>query len=337
VFEGLAAGRAYALPVGESDDSTPRQRQAYFASHDYFSTLGAQPQIGRAFAPSEDRRGSPLVAVRSDRYWRAALNADPDVVGRTLTVLDRPATIVGVAPRGFRGLSLADAPDLYLPLHAVADIGRLLATPSANFFADPVLGGSSISWIQIVGRLTSRESIEQARRRIAALFGQDATVMMTPVNAAAIPPVLGAAMVPFTRLLSGMVALLVPIGCVTVGVLLLVRTEARRNELAMGLALGGTRAGLARGIVFEGALLTVAGVVLALPMASALSPGCTRSSSRAVWRSRISICRSIAASGSRQRPAPRSHWRSSRWSPPWWTSRRGRQTCCAPAAGARRG
>jgi predicted permease len=80
-------------------------------------------------------------------------------------------------------------------------------------------------------------------------------------------------MVEFTRLLGGTVGLLLLIGSVTVGMLLLVRTEARRDEFAMCLALGASRGQLAAGVTIEGALLSLAGVVLAIPLAGWLLNG----------------------------------------------------------------
>jgi len=274
VFDGLAAGGAYQLSVAESD-TVPQPRLAYFASFDYFATLGLKPQHGRTFTAEDDRRGAPLTAMLSDRYWRAAWNADRRVIGRTLRVLEQTATIVGIAPKGFRGLSLAEAPDLYLPFHAIGDAGPSLGNPGFNPFAEPISRNpprdSPTAWIRIVGRLQAGDSIEQARTRFDAVFANARTLTtVTPANTAAIPEAVGAGIVPFARLLVATVASLVLIGCLSVGVLLLVRTEARRDELAVCLALGGTRAGLARGIAFESALLTVGGVLLALPVASIL-------------------------------------------------------------------
>src|SRR5688572_2947132 len=74
-------------------------------------------------------------------------------------------------------------------------------------------------------------------------------------------------MLRFSRLLAATVGLLLFIGCTTVGMLLLIRTEARREEFAMCMALGASRVRLARGIAFEGALLAAAGSLLALPVA----------------------------------------------------------------------
>lgn len=270
IFERVAAGGPMTLLVTDADGTIPRPRTVYFATHDFFETLGVRIPRGRDFTEPDDRRGAPLVAIVSDRYWRRVLGEDPGVLGRTLVVSNRQVTIVGVAPPRFRGLNLAEAPDIYLPLHTIGDVENTYANP----FADPA-GTTPTAWVYIVARL----QVEAPAAHAARLNGlpsdarRSVTFELTPVNTAAIPEAARTGMVQFTRLLATTVALLLLIGCLTVGMLLLVRTEARRSEFAMCLALGGTRASLARGIMAEGALLTLAGIVLAVPVASWLFSG----------------------------------------------------------------
>lgn len=272
VFEQVAAGGGRTpLLVGQPGTAPPELRAVYFASHDFFSTLGVRIAMGRDFTEHDDRPGAPLTAVVSHRYWRTVLDGDPQVIGRELAVSDGRATIVGVAPRRFRGLSLAGAPDVYLPLHTIGDIAHTYANP----FADQT-GTSPTAWVTIIGRLHPRASAEQAAARLNDLPRDRAlsrSFELLLVNRAAIPEAARAGMVQFTRLLATTVALMLLIGCLTVGMLLLARTEERRAELAMCLALGGTRASLIRGIVFEGAVLTLGGVLLAVPLAMWLFAG----------------------------------------------------------------
>ena len=270
VFEDVAAGGASSLLVGTG--GRPTQQTVYFASHDFFRTLGVSLALGRTFSRNEDRRGAPLVAVLSDRFWRRAFDGDSRVVGRDVSVAGKPATIVGVAPRGFRGLDLAAAPDLYLPLHTVADVGSLFM----NYFALPDHRSSPMAWVTVVGRLRADMSITQAEARLDALLtasGGHGVVGLTGVNTAAIPPAARPAMTQFGRLLGVTVALLLLIGCTTVGMLLLIRTEARREEFAMCLALGASRARLVGGVAIEGAVLALAGAALALPITGWLFAG----------------------------------------------------------------
>ena len=269
-FDGIAAGGLSLSPVLVIEQGVvPQGRRIYFANRDFFATLGIEAARGRTFVEDEDRRGAPVVAVLSDHYWRSVFNADPNVLGRSVSVGGTLATIVGVLPRGFRGLHLSEAPDLYLPLHVVGDIDQGLPVG-----LDPFAPG--FSWIRIVGRLRPGETAAAATERINALNltnGEVRPFSLTNVSIAAVPGFARAGTAQFTTLLSITVALLLLAGCLTVGMLLLVRTEDRRDELAVRLALGATRSGLAVSIAVEAAILCTLGAVLAVPVALWLSYG----------------------------------------------------------------
>lgn len=278
IFDRVAAGGSWP-GVLVSTGGAPQGTSVYFASHDFFDVLGVRVRIGHPFRAEEDHRGAPLVAILSDRYWRRTFGADTNVIGRVITVAGKLTTIVGVAPRGFRGLSLAAAPDLYLPLHTIADAAGAVAG-GQNFFADASHPNSPTAWVTIVGRLRAAETKAQAIAQMAGLpavgAGGRSTQRLfglTAVNMAAVPAIARDGMTQFTRLLGVTVGLLLLIGCATVGMLLLVRTEARREEFAMCLALGASRARLARGVAFEGAMVSLAGAALALPIAQWLFAG----------------------------------------------------------------
>jgi predicted permease len=267
-FEGIAAGGGQSLPVVDQGDA-PQSRGVYFADRDFFATLGIRAAHGRTFAADEDRRGAPPVAVLSDRYWRTVFNADPNVLGRNVTVAGLSATIVGVLPRGFRGLHLSGAPDLYLPLQVAGNFDRRLLNNLDPF-------GVGHFWLQIVGRLRAGETPAGVAARLNAmdcLCGRDLThgevsaIALTNVNVAAVPALARAGTAQFATLLAITVGLLLLAGCLTVAMLLLVRTEDRRDELAVRLALGATRARLAVGIGVEVLALSVLGALLAVPFA----------------------------------------------------------------------
>jgi putative ABC transport system permease protein len=275
-FDGIAAGGPSINRVLVTEQGVvPQGRQIYFANRDFFATLGIEAALGRTFVEDEDRRGAPVVAVLSDRYWRSAFNADPNALGRSMTVGGAFATIVGVLPRGFRGLHLSEAPDFYVPLHAVGDIDQGLP-PGLDPF------GRGFGWMRIVGRLRPGETAATATSRINALdcmcgreltHGEVQPLSLTNVSIAAVPGFARAGTAQFTTLLSITVALLLLVGCLTVGMLLLVRTEDRRDELAVRLALGATRSWLARSIAIEAAILCTLGAMLAVPVALWLSYG----------------------------------------------------------------
>jgi putative ABC transport system permease protein len=102
VFESTAAVWLSPLPLSIGSQKAPEATPVMFVSAAFFDVLGLTIPVGRAFSADEDRRGASLVAILSDRHWRAAFGANPDVIGQSLTVGGTPATIIGVAPRGFR-------------------------------------------------------------------------------------------------------------------------------------------------------------------------------------------------------------------------------------------
>src|ERR1700722_11406093 len=76
----------------------------------FFSLLGVQPELGRAFTSGEDAPGSPKIAILSDATWRDVYNGDPRIIGRPIRLTDEPYTVVGVAPAWFR---YPDSPDFW--------------------------------------------------------------------------------------------------------------------------------------------------------------------------------------------------------------------------------
>ena len=93
----------------------------------YFDVVGIRPALGRGFAVSEHRLGADPVVILADVFWRTQLGADPNVIGTRVRTGDRDATVVGVLPRGFRGLHLDRPADLFMPLRAAP-----LVLPPAN-------------------------------------------------------------------------------------------------------------------------------------------------------------------------------------------------------------
>lgn len=266
IFERVAAEWSTPLGLMTSTGSTPVTALVGFATFDFFDLLGLPIAPGRTFTTGDDRRGAPAVAILTNRYWQRAFDAGSDVLGRSITVGGKAVTVIGVAPRGFRGLDLARSVDLYLPLHTIGEFGQ----PTTNYFADTSHGSSPSASVRIVGRLRDDSSISQTTAQLRGI-GLPSTgrlkFALTSINIAAVPVVARAGMTHFARLLGATVALLLLIGCATVGMLLLIRTEARRDEFALCIALGASGARLARGVAMEGVLLSAGGAALAIPIA----------------------------------------------------------------------
>lgn len=267
IFERVAAmwSPAMNLLVGSDDDRAPAA--VVFASHDFFQVLGVPVVVGRDFQPHDDQRGASGVAILTDSYWRRQFSRSPDVIGQTITVAGKPATIIGIAKRGFRGLDLAQPADLYLPFHTIADYG----SPFINYFADPTQKTSPTAGMRMVARVRANEPVDTLQARLANLPRvnvRTGVFVVTPLETTAVAVGARESMRQFAQLLAATVAMLILIGCLTVGMLLLVRTEARREEFAMCRALGASRIRLARGIGIEGALLAAAGAIASIPVAS---------------------------------------------------------------------
>lgn len=268
IFEDVVAewGSAHSLLTGTGD--TPVRAAVGFATFDFFDVLGIPIRPGRGFLPGDDRKGAEPVAILTDGYRRRIFGDEADVIGRTMTVAGKVVTIVGVTPRGFRGTDLTQTVDFYLPLHTAGDIG----SPLTNYFADAGHSSSPTSGVKVIARLREGTTSSTAVAQLGALevppdSGKPALFGLTPIEIAAVPAAARPGMNQFAGLLAATVSLLLLIGCGTVGMLLLVRSEARRDEFALCMALGATRTRLASGIVAEGALLAGLGAVLAIPIA----------------------------------------------------------------------
>ena len=247
-----------------------RVRGVRYVTPNFLEVLGLRPQLGRFFSEAEDRRDAPLVAVISDRFWRREFASDPAVFGRVIQVRNQPTRIVGVLPREFRGLELGRAPDLFMPLHS---IDRVQAQDDLYGDRPPLY------WVHLIGRIPDGVTAAQMQERLKSLTLDSngslkgTTLVLTDIETASLSEASRADLRQFARLLGSTVALLLGIGSLTVAMLLLMRTEARGGEFAMCLALGAPRRRLALGVVLEGAMLAVAGVMLALPVSRVMFAG----------------------------------------------------------------
>lgn len=267
IFADTAAGGTQRLLVA-ANGAPPVSTPVYFASANFFSTLGVPIPLGRGFDPTDDRAGAPLVVVLSERFWRRVYSGDPAAIGQTVTLGDQTATIIGVSPKGFRGLDLAAAPQLFVPLQNAGAVSN----PLSNIYARPDHPSSPSAWLTIVGRLKPGMSTTSVAAQLSALprlprMGRGRLAVIH-VATAALPAAARAGVRQFTRLLAGTVVMLVLVGCASVAMLLLIRTEARRTEFATCLALGASRRRLALGVALEGAVSALLGTILSFPIAA---------------------------------------------------------------------
>jgi putative ABC transport system permease protein len=264
-FTDVAAIGVFSALVG--DPSRPISKSVAFVTPNFFDSLGIRLR-GRGIRPEDDSAGAPLVTVLTHRYWNTELDGDPDVLGKTISIGGKSATIVGVAPQGFRGVNLTDTPALFVPVQTIHDVlGNIM-----DFLNTGVKGTSPVSFLTMIGRLPEGGTPQRSATALSAWPADPrrGRFELITLAEAALPDAARPNMERFTRLLASTVALLLLIGTLTVGLLVLIRSESRREELAMCVALGASKGRLVRGVLAESLCLSMGGLLLSIPLTIAL-------------------------------------------------------------------
>ena len=265
-FTGLAARRLVSanLAFQGSTLSGP----VVLVSGGYFPVLGLKPALGRLLSPADDTGRGNAVAVLSFGYWTGRLGGRTDILNRPLRVNGHVVTIVGVAPRGFTGITLGDHPDVFLPLALRESI-----VPGS---ADPERWDSYD--LYVFGRLLPATTLPQARDALNSVYvglveqqaltlqGRDAEFMRRfrqgrlsfEPGASGLSQVRSMLRTPLLILLA-CTALVILIAAANAANLLLARAAQRGRELAIRAALGAGRARILRYLLGEAMLLAAAG------------------------------------------------------------------------------
>jgi putative ABC transport system permease protein len=219
-----------------------------------FTTLGVQPLRGRFFSPDEDKPGANNVAVVSEGFWQRRYGRDESVLQSTLTLDNKPYSIVGVMPGSFR---FPGEFDVWLPIAL-----------------DPYkeTQGDTFSLIEVVGRLKPGATLAGAQTELTLIARQASERGKDPfpLSAVEVAP-LHQQLVAGVRLtvlvLWGAVALVMLLACVNVASLMVSRTFARQREMAVRAAVGARRWQLIRQLLTESVLISLIGGGLGLLIA----------------------------------------------------------------------
>jgi hypothetical protein len=261
---GVTAG--YITARVQADGGVPRQRLVEAVTGNCYELLGVNPVLGRSLTRQDgfvEGNAAP-VALISDRFWRQELGSAPDVIGRVLRVEGTPLTIVGLLPATYRGMNADEAFDIALPLPLT---WTLRISPPLAMHA--------------VGRLRPGVDIGEATAHLTAIwpevFESAQTTTTVRIHATAPPLRVEPWASGFSRLreryrgpLYALVALalcLLLLACVNLGGLSLARLLARREALAVQLAMGAARSRLAAQLLGESLAISVASALVAVPLA----------------------------------------------------------------------
>ena len=260
-FEEVALYQGSGSTVGES--GATERLSTMRVTPSFFPLLRVEAAVGRTFTEEEMVEGSHYRIVLSDGYWEERFARAADVVGRELRVDGRPYEIVGVLPPGFR-LPAANDPRFFLPI-AFSEEDRDLENWHSNNYS-------------MMARLATGATVEQAVAQNDALNQSLIDAFPMP-NARQLLEDAGYHSVvlpiqeflvrdvrPVLYLLWGGVALVLLIGCVNIANLMLARAQTRMAEVATKLALGASRARVARQVLTEAVVMGVAGGTLGVAL-----------------------------------------------------------------------
>ena len=269
VFEHLAATHKESRNLSGIPGREPERISCASVTRNFFNIVGLPPEIGRTFSADEDKVGAPPVVLISDRLWRRVFNADPSVLGRSITLHDQNYTVIGVMP-----------PQLTSPQDSDVWLSMMRRSNNAVWmqrFIHPM--------IYVWGKLKPGVTVDQARLQMKGIAARlekaypDTNGQQTAVVTPLLDNLVGKYKTNLTLLLAA-VGLVLLIACANLANLFAVRGAARSHELAIHAAVGATRGQIIKKLLIESFVIAILGGALGFLLAVwvrngliALSPG----------------------------------------------------------------
>jgi len=269
-FSGLVASTEFTVGITPRPDSLPKMTMGLLVSGNFFSVLGVEPELGRAFLPQEDQvPGRDAVVVLSHELWIQQFAADPAIIGRKVRLSGIEFTVIGVAPEKFTGLDLYVHPTFYAPL--------MMAPRLTTSSDDHMLESRSQRSLTIKGRLRPGVTLDQARAELQVIAKNlERTYPDTNRNIGVLVNTelqerfrQDSIDSQLSEMLLALAAAVLLVACANVASLLLSRSRVRSREIALRIAIGAGRSRLIRQLLTESLLIGLAGGALGVAVAYA--------------------------------------------------------------------
>ena len=247
-FEEFAAYYEGTVNVRWVDE--PERFDGAFVTHNFFSALGIQPQVGRVFRDDEDDFGAPATVVLSHQIWMDRFGGDRDVLGQVVPVNGEPAEIINVMPEGFAFPAIQK---IWVPLRR-----DVLGTPRGEGFPLTVFGPLHDG----VTRDAASLELAGIMSRLAAEYPETNERMLTPLIMPFQERSIGPEGKALLYSMLATVSLVLLIACANVANLLLARAAVRTREVGIRTAIGASRTQVVRQMMLEALAIAAVAAVL---------------------------------------------------------------------------